>query len=115
MIDFERDTSLTGKMLDALDLRVRTSMHNIANQNTPGYKRQYVRFEDMLKERIADGKPLTGLEPVVERDMSGAPEQNTVSIVDETATLEKARLLYDVMSRRAGSYFKLMNSSIFGR
>lgn len=115
MIDFDRDTSLTKKMLDALDMRVRASMHNIANQNTPAFKRYVVRFEDLLKERMDRGTDLDGLEPVVERDTSGSPEQNTVSLVDETATLEKARLLYDVMTRRAGSHFKLMNSAIFGR
>ncbi len=115
MIDFDGDTSLTKKMLDALDMRVRASMHNIANQNTVGFKRYVVRFEDLLRERMDRGKSTDGVEPVVERDTSGPPEQNTVSIVDETATLDKARLLYDVMTRRAGSYFKLMNSSIFGR
>lgn len=115
MIDFDRDTSLTAKVLGALDARVRASMHNIANQNTPGFKRYVVRFEDLLRERLQNGESVESLEPVVERDMSGSPEQNNVSLVEETATLEKARLLYEVMGRRAGSYFKQMNSVIFGR
>jgi len=115
MIDFDRDTALTTKMLDALDMRVRASMHNIANQNTPGFKRYVVRFEELLRERLADGGGVQDVEPVVERDTSGDPGQNTVSIVDETATLDKARLVYDVMTRRAGSVFKLMNSAVFGR
>jgi len=117
MIDFDRDTALTKKMLDALDMRVRASMHNIANQNTPGFKRYVVRFEELLREKLADGDDgsVQDVEPVVERDTTGDPGQNTVSMVDETATLDKARLVFDVMTRRAGSLFKLMNSAVFGR
>jgi|KBSSwiStaDraftv2_1062776.scaffolds.fasta_scaffold1548223_2 flagellar basal-body rod protein FlgB len=117
MIDFDRDTALTKKMLDALDMRVRASMHNIANQNTPGFKRYVVRFEELLREKLADGDDgsVQDVEPLVERDTTGDPGQNTVSMVDETATLDKARLVFDVMTRRAGSLFKLMNSAVFGR
>ena len=115
MIDFDRDTALTKKMLDALDMRVRASMHNIANQNTPGFKRYVVRFEELLRGRLAEGDTVQQVEPVVERDTSGGAGQNTVSMVDETATLDKARLVFDAMTRRAGSLFKLMNSAIFGR
>lgn len=115
MIDFEHDTTLTRKMLDVLDERVQRSMHNIANQNTPGFKRYVVRFEDLLRRELADGGDASTVQPVVERDTSGPPEMNNVSLVEETATLEKARLLYEVMTRRAGSYFKQLNSVIFGR
>ena len=45
MIDFDRDTAFTQRLLDALDARAKASLHNIANQNVPGFKRQEVRFE----------------------------------------------------------------------
>jgi len=34
MIDFDRDTALTHKLLDVLDTRAKVALHNIANQNT---------------------------------------------------------------------------------
>ena len=44
--------------LDAAALRARVAMHNIANQNTPGFKRYVVSFEERLAEAHADGRPV---------------------------------------------------------
>ncbi|MGE3171514.1 MAG: flagellar basal body rod protein FlgB [Planctomycetota bacterium] len=115
MIDFDRDTALTQKLLDALDARAKASLHNIANQNVPGYKRYVVRFEELLQQRLSDGGSAAEVDPVVERDLSGPPGQNNVSIVDEAALLDKTRLLHEFVSRRAGGYFSVLNKAIFGR
>lgn len=115
MIDFDRDTALTARMLDALDVRAKAVLQNIANQNVPGFKRYVVRFEDVLKQRLDDGGDVAGVAPVVERDTSGPPGQNNVSLVDETTLLDKTRLLQDFVTRRAGSYFGNLNRAIFGR
>ena len=42
--------------LDATELRSRTIAENIANINTPNYKRKYVTFEDSLKDKIDNAK-----------------------------------------------------------
>ena len=42
--------------LDATELRSRTIANNIANINTPNYKRRYVTFEDSLKNEINGAK-----------------------------------------------------------
>lgn len=115
MIDFERDTGLTHRLLDALDLRAKAALHNIANQNVPGFKRYVVRFEELLRKELADGGTEGAVEPVIVRDTSGPPHRNTVSIVDETALLEKTRLLHEFVSRRAGGWFRHVNQAIFGR
>ena len=42
--------------LDATELRGRTIANNIANINTPGYKRRYVSFEESLQNEISSAK-----------------------------------------------------------
>ncbi|MBZ0152503.1 MAG: hypothetical protein K8J09_13335 [Planctomycetes bacterium] len=115
MIDIDRDTAFSQRMLDALSTRTKASINNIANQNVPGFKRMVVRFEDELKEAMAKGKDETTVTPVVERDSSGPPEQNNVVLMEELALLGKTSLLHDVMTRRVGSYFQTLNKAILGR
>jgi len=115
MIDFDRDTALTGKMLAALNLRAEAAQRNIANQNTPGYKRQEVVFEELLRDALAKGEDTNRVNARVVRDDSGEPGQNNVDLVKETATLDKVRLLHEFVTRRAGSYFGTLNKAIFGR
>ncbi|MCY2957118.1 MAG: hypothetical protein NT107_08795 [Planctomycetota bacterium] len=115
MIDFDRDTALTQKMLDVLNLRAKVAQHNIANQNTPGFKSYEVKFEELLKQRLLSGGDVAQVEPEVLRDESGAAGQNNVNMVKETATLDKVLLLQEFVTRRAGSYFSGLNRAIFGR
>lgn len=115
MINFDRETAFTHKVLDAIAVRTRVAMHNMANQNVPGYKRYQVRFEELLRNASERDRPLHEVEPVVERDLSGAPGQNNVSLMEEMAVLEKTRLLHDLFTRRAGGFFSHVNRAIFGR
>lgn len=118
MIDLDRDTAFAQKMLDVLALRTKTAIHNVANQNVPGFKRQEVRFEDALRDAQArDGNDVDigSIEPSVVRDESGEPGQNNVVLMEELTILGKTQLLHEVMTRRAGSYFSTLNKAIFGR
>ncbi len=115
MIDFDRDTAFAQRLLDVLGARTKAALHNVANQNVPGFKRYEVRFEDMLREAQAGGRDGDDVEPVTERDLSGAPGQNNVVLLEELAILGKTALLHDVMTRRAGGYFATLNKAIFGR
>ena len=115
MIDFGNDMALTQKMLGALEARVHAAFQNIANQNTPGYKRRIVHFEDLLREKLERGASVDDVTWQETRDTSGPPEQNTVSLVDEMALLDKTKLLHELVTRRAGGYFRQLNSAIYGR
>jgi flagellar basal-body rod protein FlgB len=114
MIDVDRDTAFTLRMLDALALRTKATLHNIANQNVPGFKRLAVHFEDNLRAATAGGSEAE-VEPSVVRDESGPPGHNNVVLMDELAQLAKTSLMHDVMTRRAASYFSTLNKAIFGR
>ncbi|MBL8750659.1 MAG: flagellar biosynthesis protein FlgB [Planctomycetes bacterium] len=115
MIDIDRDTAFTQRMLDALSRRAKASLHNVANQNVPGFKRYEVRFEELLKKAAEKGEDESAVEPVVQRDESGPPGVNNVVLMEELAILGKTSLLHDVMTRRAGSYFATLNKAIVGR
>lgn len=114
-MDLAEDTAFAHRVLDALSLRSKVAMHNIANQNTPGYKRYYVTFEEQLRKAVADGKDIGNVHPQVLRDESGREGVNNVSVYDEISTLEKVKLLHEIFTRRAGGYFSHMNKAIFGR
>jgi len=82
MIDFEDGSlALAKRQLAALDLRAKVVLHNIANQNTPGYKRYDVSFEERMREASQSADARRDVEPVVLRDESGAPGINNVSIM----------------------------------
>lgn len=46
--------ALTEKVLDYLWQRQTVSLNNIANDDTPGFKSQYISFEDELRKKVAD-------------------------------------------------------------
>jgi flagellar basal body rod protein FlgB len=115
MIDFERHLGVTHRVLDAAAVRTKVILHNIANQDTPGFKRYTVSFEDRLREAHADGSDQAAVHPLVQRDTSGVPGENNVSLVEELALLEKVKMVHDIFSRRAGSLFARLNRAISGR
>jgi flagellar basal-body rod protein FlgB len=115
MIEVERDTAFAQRLLDVLALRSKAALHNVANQNVPGFKRYEVRFEDALREADARGEALSEVQPELRRDTSGPPGQNNVVLLEELAVLGKTQLLHEVMTRRIGSYFSTLNKAIFGR
>ena len=115
MIDPGNDTAFQQRMLDVLGARARATLHNIANQNVEGFKRYTVRFEDLLRDAQDQGQDLATVQPVTERDESGAPGQNNVVLMDELAALNKTQLLQEVMTRRIGGYYATINKAIAGR
>jgi len=115
MSKFDSEMALTQRVLDAVATRGKVALHNIANQNTPGYKRYAVSFEEELRDALEQGHDVAQVHPTVHRDTSGAPGQNNVSVMDELALLEKVRMVHEVFSRRAGGYFTNINKAIRGQ
>lgn len=94
------------KSLDAASLRQRTIANNIANVQTPGYKRKYVQFEEQLKAAINSGskhkvrETLSRLTPSEQLDTASPckPDGNNVNIDAEIADLAKVSLKYRAAS-----------------
>ena len=49
---FGNSISVSEKSLDYLWLKQKVTMNNIANVDTPGYKTQYISFEEEFKNRL---------------------------------------------------------------
>lgn len=50
--------ALTEKVLDFLWQRQAVSLHNVANVDTPGFKSQYITFEEELGKRVSEANKL---------------------------------------------------------
>lgn len=80
--------------LDATNLRSQTIAHNIANANTPGYKRKYVTFEETLAE-TAEGKPT--IEVKESNDTSMRYDGNNVDLEVEKVNQASTSLQYNAL------------------
>lgn len=95
---------------DASWLRNSIISNNIANVDTPNYKRQDVQFETYLIEQLAGGDTmdsyvnsmdLSTLEPTIYTDNSNLSyrmDGNNVDIDTENAELAKNQIKYNVMT-----------------
>ncbi|MCA8957828.1 MAG: hypothetical protein KDC87_17260 [Planctomycetes bacterium] len=115
MFDPGTETAFAHRVLDAIDARAKVAMHNLANKNTPGFKRFVVEFEGELRAAIRQGRDPGEVLPRIRRDKSGSPGVNNVSEYDEISLMEKARALHEIFTRRIGGYFNNLNRAIRGQ
>ncbi len=101
---------LYAKMLDFAALRHKTIANNIANINTPGFRRSDVAFADELG-RVLERKGLTGVKDVgfrrTQPDITAVrADGNNVNIDTEMAALAENALLYQVYSQLLARRFR---------
>ena len=108
------------KAADASWMRQEAISNNIANVNTPGYKRQDVAFEDSLQEAISNSRYRSTDEKVANlskadlrirsyTDSSGFSyrlDGNNVDIDFEMADLAKNQIYYNAMAKKLGGYIQ---------
>ncbi|MBU5426523.1 flagellar basal body rod protein FlgB [Tissierella pigra] len=113
------------KALDGTWERHKAISHNMANENTPNYKRKIVTFEDQLKQSINSRKiDLTkthknhidvgrsSFSPMVVEDKSTSYriDGNNVNIDIESGDLAKNTIMYDALVRQiTGEFDKIKN------
>lgn len=128
-------TRVIEKSLDASALRNEIISNNIANIDTPGYKREQVSFEDILKNRI-ENNVLTGVKTnsrhisiggnnvdeidiAVSRDNNSTNmriDGNNVDIEKEMSLLAQNSIKYNVMiDSLAGKYKNILSALSEGR
>lgn len=107
------------RQLDSSALTQRVIAHNVANVNTPGFKKSYVSFQDQLKEALGKQNPVmltshprhigapVALENVVprvvqEQDTNMRYGRNNVDIDQEMVNLAANSILYDTSARVLG-------------
>lgn len=110
------------KTLDAAASRQKTIANNIANVETPGYKRSYISFEDELRKIMNDKtgherrKALKELAPVRRTDIlsQSRPDGNNVNIDAEIADLAKNSIRYKATTTIMQVKGSMLRSAING-
>jgi flagellar basal-body rod protein FlgB len=134
MIDrISKKTLMTEKALDAAWMRNETISNNIANVNTPGFKKSYVKFEELLSD-AADKFQISGIkkdarflpigkdtaltvspEIVVEEFTSMRRDGNNVDVDVEMAELAKNTIKYNALISQLSKEFSKIKLAINGR
>lgn len=81
-------------------LRQRTIAENVANANTPGYRRRDVHFYDTLRSALSEGKQaLTSVTftPDVDQTAPLRGDGSNIDIDKEQSTMAQVALEYDAL------------------
>lgn len=113
------------KALDGTWERNKVITHNMANVNTPNYKRKIVTFEEQLKKSISTSKialektndkhigiGTNRFTPIITEDktLSYRIDGNNVNIDLEAADLAKNSIMYDALIKQViGEFDKIKN------
>lgn len=131
---FSNTSQLMERALDATSLRNKVIANNIANVNTPGFKRSDVVFEDELKNALTKTGRLRGFrtnerhipigEPgkdevvprvVTENTTTMRNDGNNVDIDREMALQSKNTIMYTVLAQMVSGEYQKVKSAIEGR
>ncbi len=119
---------MTEKSLDYLWQKQKITMNNIANQNTPGFKAEYVTFEDELDRRLK----LTVSKNRSYKDMREAirdtrmtvhdtenefmsMDDNNVDVTAESAELARATIQYQYLIQSFNFDYNRLRTAIRGQ
>ncbi len=126
---------LLERSLDAATLRQQVIADNIANIDTPGYKRSTVAFDEQLQQALGrggfdrrsakhpsshnsavDGVDVSQITPTVVKDRSSTHrlDGNNVDIEIEMTRLAKNSLTYAMLVRQLGSRYDWLRAAITG-
>lgn len=119
---------LSEKALDAAWIRNKTISQNIANADTPAYKRKTVKFEELLNNasnrsftgsnthkmhiKIGDSDN-TGIRVLTDnKNLSSRLDGNNVDIDNEMASMAKNTIKYNVLIQNINAGFRRLKSVI---
>lgn len=105
--------------MDACALRNRVIANNIANADTPGFKRSKVDFEDALQDAVSRGQlddPSAHLEAQVAEDQTPSTrlDGNNVNTDTEMADLARNTIEYNALVELTRLKSQMLTSVISG-
>ena len=108
---------LISSLLSTVSLRHRVIANNVANVNTPNYKRLDVTFAESFSHALQSGGLPTLGQPKIVEDTQTAErvDGNTVDIDIEMNTLNKNALLYETLAQVMASRIASLRSAITGQ
>lgn len=116
------------KALSGTWQRAQIINHNIANEDTPGYKAKRVAFENVLQNEIQSQRNMRNLSkrdavsrlekltPTVYADEStiGRADGNNVDINAEQIELARVQMQYQALTQRVMGYYSTLKYAISG-
>lgn len=124
MIGADLTTRVVENALQASSLRQRVLAHNIANVNTPGFKRARVDFERFLSEALRSKEGLDAREGLdaslgsikgvrtVETSTWGRLDGNNVDVELEAVQIAENQIWYAALTRQLSDRFARMRMVI---
>jgi len=111
------------KLLDAAALRQEAIAANIANADTPGYRRLDLApdFAEQLRARVSgsdSARPLESLQPSLAEDTHARtvrPDGNTVEIEHELLAMNRNAVEYQFLTEVVSRNIKQLKMAITGR
>ncbi|TVQ66266.1 MAG: flagellar basal body rod protein FlgB [Balneolaceae bacterium] len=103
-------SQLLARAMDTYSLRQRVTAANIANIDTPGYKKKEVKFEDELRRVQEAGKMsrATGITPrIVETD-------DELILEDQLIEQSDTQIRVNLVTRSLRMHFELLKNGITG-
>ncbi len=97
--------------LDAIDLRGKTIANNVANINTPDYKRKYVTFEETLN----DEKQKPKIEVKTDLGSEMREDGNNIDLENEKVNQAATTLEYNALVSLTNIKLAMTKSVISGR
>lgn len=111
-------TDLTARVLEhgleTGSLRHRVFANNIANINTPGFKRSWVAFENRLAAALDKGESPDAVRAVVvrETETTNGPDGNNTDIEGEMTRLAENQIWYSALTRQLSDHFARLQTVI---
>jgi flagellar basal-body rod protein FlgB len=119
MSDLLSPIELLSRTLQVASVRHRTIAQNIANVNTPEYKRLEVEFEDELARVLREGsaRDLGQVKPRIVESDTGAEraDGNNVTLEQEMTDLSKNSLLYTASAQFLATRLAMLRSAVSGQ
>jgi flagellar basal-body rod protein FlgB len=102
------------QLMSAATLRGRVISNNIAQANTPGFKRQVVRFEDLVARELQRTGRADGVTPTITTDLDtpARPDGNNVTLELEMNAGSENRLLYETYATILSGRMEMIRSAI---
>jgi len=113
-----RITDLIEAGLNAAGARSKAIANNIANLNTPGYRRTAVQFEDLLADALEDGRPasLGEVQPELFQPMNTPVDErgNDVNLDTEVGEMIRNGSMYKTYVRLLNKMYRQVELAIRG-
>lgn len=122
-----KNIDLLSKAMGGSWLKNQAIANNIANVNTPGYKREVVNFEEVLRNQMNMGNmtkmektnsahldPYNNYTPTIEKvqDTSYRKDENNVNIDVEMSEYSKNAIHFEYLSRQVTNQFTRIRAAI---